>query len=97
MDGWTPGNVNGNENGGWGKKDDQRESAGTDICWDFEGSVRPISLSEMDEEEREVLDLSKPIKCVRRLLITAAAIFKLCQFFVETCNEQQRRHAQRRT
>lgn len=59
MDGWTPGTVNGNENGSWGKKEDSRESAGTDICWDINGSVRPISLDEMDEEEREVLNSKK--------------------------------------
>ena len=62
MDGWTPGSINGNETGGWGKKDDQRESAGADICWDFEGSVRPLSLSEMDGEEREVLEFSKLVE-----------------------------------
>ena len=57
MDGWTPGAVLGSENGNWGKKDDQRESASTYSCWDAEGAVRPISLYDMDDEEREVLIL----------------------------------------
>ena len=88
MDGWTPGNANGNENGSWGKKDEHRESAGTDICWDLEGSVRPVSLSEMDQEEREVLDSLDMINCVGLLLISALAFFNFCQFFAEACNEQ---------
>ena len=66
MDGWTPGTVNGNENGGWGKKDDFRESAGTDICWDFDGAVRPVSLNEMDDEEREVFEHPKTARIMLR-------------------------------
>ncbi len=57
MDGWSPGANLGNENGSWGKKDDQRESAGTYSCWDSEGTIKPISLYEMNDEEREVLQL----------------------------------------
>ena len=53
MDGWTPGAAFANENGSWGKKEDQRES-GTYSCWDSDGAVRPISFYEMDDEEREV-------------------------------------------
>lgn len=54
VDGWNPGTVNGMSNGGWGKKDDVKEAAGPDICWDHEGSVYPIAMQEMTEEEREV-------------------------------------------
>ena len=54
VDGWRPGAVNGTSNGGWGKRDDIKEVAGPDICWDHEGSVNPIAMQEMTEEEREV-------------------------------------------
>ena len=54
VDGWRPGAVNGTSNGGWGKRDDLKEAAGPDICWDHEGSVNPIAIQEMNEEEREV-------------------------------------------
>lgn len=54
IDGWSPGAVNGTSNGGWGKRDDNREAAGPDICWDHEGSVNPIAMQEMGEEEKEV-------------------------------------------
>ena len=54
VDGWTPGAINGASNGGWGKRDDIKEAAGPDICWDHEGSVNPMAMQEMTEEEREV-------------------------------------------
>ena len=54
VDGWSPGAVNGASNGGWGKRDDNKETAGPDICWDLEGSVNPIAMQEMTEEERDV-------------------------------------------
>ena len=56
MDGWTPSATNGTENGGWGKKDGHNEAAGTDICWDYDGSIQPIGLIPMDDEEREVCE-----------------------------------------
>lgn len=55
VDGWSPGAVNGTNSGGWGKKDDVKEAAGPDICWDFEGNVSPMALQEMTEEEKEVI------------------------------------------
>lgn len=54
VDGWSPGAVNGTGNGGWGKRDDNKEAAGPEICWDHEGSVNPIAMLEMSEEEKEV-------------------------------------------
>lgn len=54
VDGWNPGAVNGTNNGGWGKRDDNKEAAGPDICWDHEGTINPISLQKMSEEEEEV-------------------------------------------
>lgn len=54
VDGWSPGTVNGTSNGGWGKRDDTKEAAGPEICWDPAGSVNPIAMQEMSEEEKEV-------------------------------------------
>ena len=54
VDGWSPGTINGTSNGGWGKRDDNKEVAGPDICWDREGSVNPMAMQEVTEEEKEV-------------------------------------------
>lgn len=55
MDGWNPGSANGNNTGGWGRKDDHKDgSGGPEICWDFEGNVHPLALVEMGDEEKEV-------------------------------------------
>ena len=55
VDGWNPAAVNGTVNGGWGRKDDLKEaSSGPEICWDHEGTVQPLSLIEMSEEEKQV-------------------------------------------
>lgn len=53
VDGWTPG-LNGTSNGGWGKRDDHKDSNGPEICWDHSGSVQPLALADMTEEEKEV-------------------------------------------
>lgn len=58
VDGWTPGAVNGTSNGGWGKRDDLKDSAGPDICWDPEGTVQPMGILEFSQEEKEV-DIAK--------------------------------------
>lgn len=56
VDGWNPEAVNGNSNGGWGKKEEYKDgSGGPEICWDHEGNVQPLALIEMGEEEKEVL------------------------------------------
>ena len=55
VDGWNPASVKETVNGGWGRKDEQKDaSAGPEICWDNEGKVQPMSLLEMTEEEKEV-------------------------------------------
>ena len=54
IDGWNPSASNGAYSGGWGKRDDVKEAAGPDICWDHEGSVNPMAMQEMTEEEKEV-------------------------------------------
>lgn len=55
VDGWNPSPVNGTTNGGWARRDDQKEApTGPDICWDHEGKIQPLSLIDMSEEEKQV-------------------------------------------
>ncbi len=55
VDGWHPSSANGMTNGGWSRKDELREgSAGPEMCWDHEGKVHPLALSDMSEQEKEV-------------------------------------------
>lgn len=53
---WEPNLSNGAGGSGWGRRDDQggQSQVGVDICWDKEGSVEPLSLKDMSQEEREV-------------------------------------------
>jgi PERQ amino acid-rich with GYF domain-containing protein len=52
---WDPGHSNGtNGRSGWGKSTDGRESHGPGVCWDEDGSVLPIGLEEMSEQEQAV-------------------------------------------
>ena len=53
LDGWSPG-VNGASSGGWAKREDHKEAGGPEICWDHEGSVIPLAMIDMTEEEKEV-------------------------------------------
>ena len=53
--GWQPNAANGVSAAGWGRNETNREQPpGPDVCWDDEGTYEPLSLSEMDNEEREV-------------------------------------------
>lgn len=55
VDGWSPMPSRGMTNGGWSRKDEHEENAhGPEICWDHNGSVLPLGLSEMTEQEKEV-------------------------------------------
>ena len=57
VDGWNPGAPNDTSNGSWAKRDDHREVAvGPEICWDHGGSIVPLGLMEMDDQEKEVRD-----------------------------------------
>ena len=58
VDGWCPTGTNGTNNSGWGKRDDNKDASGPEICWDHEGSVHPIALAEMTEDEKEVGSLA---------------------------------------
>ena len=53
---WEPNISNGTSNAAWGRREDPgRESqTGVDICWDRDGSIHPLGLMDMTEEEKEV-------------------------------------------
>ena len=56
--GWNPEISTSANNDTWVRRDEQREVYGPEVCWDASGSVEPLSLREMTEEEKEVF-----IKC----------------------------------
>jgi len=53
---WEPNVSNGTSGASWGRRDDQgRESqSGVDLCWDRDGGILPLGLTEMTEDEKEV-------------------------------------------
>ncbi len=54
-EGWVPGQAAPVGNGTWSRREESKEIAlGPEICWDESGSVLPMALIEMDEEEKEV-------------------------------------------
>lgn len=57
MGSWEPQATNGASGASWGRKDDHgREvQSGVDQCWDKDGSIQPLHLTELTEDEREVL------------------------------------------
>lgn len=58
MGAWEPQATNGASSASWGRKDDHggaREApSGVDQCWDRDGSILPLSLTDMTDDEREV-------------------------------------------
>ena len=54
LDGWLSG-VNGSSGAGWGRREDQKEVTGPEICWDHDGNVQPMALLDMTAEEKEVI------------------------------------------
>jgi PERQ amino acid-rich with GYF domain-containing protein len=55
VSGWEPNVSNGTSGSSWSRRDEQKDSQVTaDVCWDRDGSVQPLALSEMTVEEREV-------------------------------------------
>lgn len=54
--GWEPNTANGHSSSGWNRRDEvSREHApGSEICWEQDGSVVPVGLSELTDEEKEV-------------------------------------------
>lgn len=59
MGSWEPHATNGASGASWGRKDDHgREGqSGVDQCWDKDGSIQPLHLTELTDDEREVLPL----------------------------------------
>ncbi len=52
---WNPQNPSMGSNGAsWGKKEEKDTASGPEICWVHDGSVDPLGLIDMDEEEKEV-------------------------------------------
>ena len=85
VDGWNPNYTNGTTNGGWGKRDDHKDATGPEICWDHEGSVHPLALAEMTEEEKEVAHYFH-FALGKALLMKCLGIRFICQFATEAFN-----------
>ena len=59
MGGWNPGTASSSFNGTWARQDDHRESStGPEVCWDYDGSVQPLGLVDMADDEKEVYNLT---------------------------------------
>lgn len=75
---------------GWGKRDDMKEAAGPDICWDHEGSVNPIAMQEMSEEEKEVF--FTPLTGACKVIVTdveSSGFLYIGQFTLKTAYTEQ--------
>ncbi|KAK0620667.1 hypothetical protein B0T14DRAFT_538023 [Immersiella caudata] len=62
---WNPNQVNGSSARGWGKAgENQHVPQDPTVCWDPNGSVKPISLEEYTPEEREIFsgDVNSTLK-----------------------------------
>lgn len=53
---WEPNVSNGASGASWGRRDDHgREGqSGVDLCWDRDGAILPLGLTDMTEDEKEV-------------------------------------------
>ena len=81
LDGWTPG-VNGTGSAGWGRREDHKDTAGPEICWDHDGSVQPMALLDMTAEEKEVN--ARPEMLTEDMMLTDCSGFRyFCQFSSE--------------
>lgn len=55
IEGWNPSAPSSAANGSWNRRDDYKDgTSGPEICWDHEGSIQPLGLIDMSEEEKEV-------------------------------------------
>lgn len=53
--GWDPGMSIEGGSGAWSRREDLKEGVpGPEICWDAEGTVQPLGLVDMSDEEKEV-------------------------------------------
>ena len=77
LGGWQLEIANGGS-AGWGRTEANREGQpGPDICWEKDGTVEPLGLLEMDDEEREVSSIAPcgtTNPCVVALLMTELLI-----------------------
>ncbi|EEP81623.1 predicted protein [Uncinocarpus reesii 1704] len=62
---WNPLEESPAANGGWGKRDDFKDShGGPEVCWDHDGKIEPLTLMVMTQEEKELFSTSvnSPLK-----------------------------------
>lgn len=64
VSGWTPTPVNGTPVRNWGKPNENHVPQDPSVCWDTNGSVKPIGMQEMTHEEKELFasDVNSPVK-----------------------------------
>ena len=56
VEGWNPGTSAVASNGGWNRREEHKDNNnGPEICWDYDGLVQPLGLTELSEEEKEVM------------------------------------------
>ncbi|KAK5157646.1 hypothetical protein LTR04_005360 [Oleoguttula sp. CCFEE 6159] len=64
--GWEPHNANGPSTPGWGRREESsRETIpGADVCWDYDGAVQPLGLTELTEDEKNFFSnsVNSPLK-----------------------------------
>ncbi|PGH06227.1 hypothetical protein AJ80_08196 [Polytolypa hystricis UAMH7299] len=62
---WNPHDGTPTTNGAWGKREDFKDNHnGPEVCWDHDGQVQPLALTEMNDEEKELFSTSvnSPLK-----------------------------------
>ncbi|EER29147.1 hypothetical protein D8B26_000430 [Coccidioides posadasii str. Silveira] len=62
---WNPLEETPATNGGWGKREDFKDShAGPEVCWDHGGRIEPLGLMNMTQEEKDLFSSSvnSPLK-----------------------------------
>lgn len=65
MSGWEPNTANGVAAGAWNRRDEPSKDHvhGPEVCWDKDGSIAPLGLVEMDDEEKDVFaSVNSPLK-----------------------------------
>jgi len=87
IEGWNPSAISSAGNGTWNRRDDYKDgNNGPEICWDHEGSIEPLGLIDMSEEEKEVRRWHCCTAVYDSNLI--AALFKLRQFSFESTHAE---------
>ncbi|KAF2502371.1 hypothetical protein BU16DRAFT_6463 [Lophium mytilinum] len=63
---WAPNISNGTSSATWGRRDEHNKDGqvGVDICWDRDGSVVPLNLRDLTEDEKELFlgSVNSPLK-----------------------------------